>query len=219
MRYNPVTILSTLGGVMRGKLMNCFGLWKFLCLGVVLLALSFLGASANAAPQNATPPSIQDVEVVGKLGRLLVFASLNGAFTPEVFEALHSGVTTRFTYEIALIKGRKVVYDLETARHTIVHQVKYNTLKKAYSFSAQNGTNEKIEKVTKIRKEMIDWMSEINGHAIAQIEILDPGSHYYIQVRVRLNSVDFAFPFNYMLAFLSKKTEWTVSLPFDTKGM
>ncbi len=204
---------------MRGKLMNYFGLWKFSRLAVVLLALSFLSASVDAAPQNKTVPSIQDVEVVGKHGRLLVFASLNDAFTPEVFEALHSGVTTRFTYEITLIRNRKVIYDVETARHTLVHQVKYDALKKAYSFSAQNGTDEKIERVTKIRKEMIDWMAEINGHAMAQIEKLDPGSRYYIQMRAKLNSVVFAFPFNYMLAFLSKKTDWTVSLPFDAKGM
>lgn len=204
---------------MRGKWMNCYGLRKFLRLAAVLLALGFLSASVDAAPQNGTVPSIQDVEVIGKHGRLLVFASLNDAFTPEVFEALHSGVTTRFTYEITLIRDRKIIYDIEMARHTLVHQVKYDALKKAYSFSAQNGTDEKIEKVTKIRKEMMDWMAEINGHAMAQIEKLNPGSRYYIQVRATLNSVDFAFPFNYMLAFLSKKTPWTGSLPFGAKGM
>ena len=65
----------------------------------------------------------------------------------------------------------------------------------------------------------MDWMAEINGHAMAQIEKLNPNSRYYIQVRAKLNSVDFAFPFNYMLAFLSKTTDWTISLPFDAKGM
>ena len=219
MTHKPVTIPSNIGGVMLGKLMNCLGLWISIGLTAALLSICVPNTSLHAAPLNGTPPTIQDLEIVGKQGRLLVFASLNGAFTPEVFEALHSGVTTRFTYEITLKRDRKVIYDIETARHTLVHQVKYDALKKAYSFSAQNGTDEKIEKTTKVRKEMMDWMAEINGHAMAQIEKLNPNSRYYIQVRAKLNSVDFAFPFNYMLAFLSKTTDWTISLPFDAKGM
>ncbi|MFC1491423.1 DUF4390 domain-containing protein [Nitrospinota bacterium] len=204
---------------MRDKLMNSYALRGPLAALAAFLVVAFLVVPAFAASGKEAPHEIRDLVVVEKQGRLLAFLSLNGAFSPEVFEALHSGVTTRFTYEIALMRSRPIIYDLELSRQTIVHQVKYDTLKKAYTFGSQNGSEEKIEKVTKSRREMMDWMAEINGHAIEQVRDLNAKGRYYLQVRANLNSVDFAFPFNYMLSFLAKKTPWHASKTFSARGM
>jgi hypothetical protein len=176
-------------------------------------------APASAASPGAPAPEIRDIAVVEKKGRLLAFASLSGGFTPKVFEAIRSGVTTRFTFEIALMRDRPLIYDTEVFRRTIVHQVKYDTLKKAYTFTSKNGSDEKLVKVTKDRKVLMDWMREINGHPIAQVRDMDPNQRYYLQARANLNSVSFSFPFNYMLFFLENKTAWHASPTFGAKGM
>ena len=164
-------------------------------------------------------PEIHDVLVIEKKGRLMAFLSLKEAFTSKLFEIVNSGVTTRFTYEIVLMRNRTLMYDSVMKKQTLVHQVKYDTLKKAYTFSAKNGTDERIQKVTKSRGEMVDWMSGVNGHAVIQVRDLEPDGGYYLQVRAKLNSVNFAFPFNYMLAFLDQKTTWVSSPSFSAGGM
>jgi len=192
--------------------------WSFFTAGAIWL-LAGAGLPAFGASGNESTPEIRDVIVVEKQGRLLVFVSLRSAFSPKMFEALHSGVTTRFIFEITLKQHRTLIYDKEVDRLTLVHQIKFDTLKKAYTFSTQNGSDEKIEKVTKNRKEMMSWMADINGHEIAQVSELNPNGRYYLRIRAKLNSVNFAFPFNYILSFLASQTPWTVSALFGAKGM
>ena len=204
---------------MCDKLRKFYTLWRVAGALAVLLACLLVPAAPTSAAAAADAPEIRDIAVVEKQGRLLAFASLSGGFTPKVFEAIRSGVTTRFTFEIALMRDRPLIYDTEVFRRTIVHQVKYDTLKKAYTFSSKNGSDEKLVKVTKNRKVMMDWMREINGHVVAQVRDMGPNQRYYLQVRANLNSVNFAFPFNYMLYFLENKTAWHASPTFGAKGM
>ena len=204
--------------------MSCrVAIFKMLCrsffAAAAILLLAGTHMPAFAASGNGITPEIRDVMVVEKKGRLFAFVSLRAAFSPKMFEALHSGVTTRFIFEIALKQHRTLIYDKEVDRLTLVHQIKFDTLKKAYTFSSQNGSEEKVEKVTKNRTERMKRMADINGHEIAQVGDLNPNEHYYIQVRAKLNSVDFSFPFNYMLSFLASKTPWAASPLFDAKGM
>lgn len=204
---------------MCDKLRKFYILWRVAGALAALLACLLVPAAPTSAAAAADAPEIRDIAVVEKQGRLLAFASLSGGFTPKVFEAIRSGVTTRFTFEIALMRDRPLIYDTEVFRQTIVHQVKYDTLKKAYTFTSKNGSDEKIVKVTKNRKVMMDWMREINGRVISQVRDMDPNQRYYLQVRANLNSVNFAFPFNYMLYFLENKTAWHASPTFGAKGM
>lgn len=203
---------------MNGNLMKIYGLERFFLM-VMIVLLVFAWTPAHSATASEEIPRIQDVLIVEKKGRLMAFMSLKDAFTSKLLEIVHSGVTTRFTFEIALMRGRPLIYDSIVKKQTLVHQVKYDTLKKAYTFSSKNGTDEKTQKITKNRAEMVDWMSEINGHAVMQVRDVEPGEGYYLQVRAKLNSVDFAFPFNYMLGFLDEKTPWVSSLPFNAGGM
>ena len=204
---------------MRDKLRKFYTLWRVAGALAALLACLLAPAAPASAGAAAATPEIRDIAVVEKQGRLLAFASLSGGFTPKVLEAIRSGVTTRFTFEIALMRDRLLIYDTQVFRRTIVHQVKYDTLKKAYTFSSKNGSDEKLMKVTKNLKIMMDWMREINGRVIAQVRDMNSNQRYYLQARANLNSVNFAFPFNYMLYFLENKTAWHSSPTFGAKGM
>ncbi len=199
--------------------MKMYDLGRSFLVAAFALAALFVWTPVHSAPAEPNSPKIRDVLVIEKKGRLMAFVSLKEAFTSKLFEIVQSGVTTRFTFEIVLMRNRALIYDSVVKKQTLTHQVKYDTLKKAYTFSAKNGTDERTQKVTKSRGEMVDWMSEINGHAVIQVRDLEPGNGYYLQVRAKLNSVNFAFPFNYMLAFLDIKTPWVSSSSFTAGGM
>ena len=199
--------------------MKSYALERSFLVAAAVVAAALAWAPAHSAPIDPLPPSIHDVVVIEKKGRLMALMSLKKAFTSKLFEVVHSGVTTRFTFEIALMRNRALIYDSVVKKQTLVHQVKYDTLKKTYTFNAQNGTDERTQKITKSQGEMVDWMSEINGHAVIQVRDLDSDGDYYLQVRAKLNSVNFAFPFNYMLSFLDQNTPWTSSLSFSAGGM
>ena len=205
---------------MDAKLMNFGGLGRWGAGALVLLLALTPGAPALPAPEPAQALRIRDMLVVEKSGQLLAFASLDDPFSsPELLEAMQSGVTTRFTYEIGLVRTRRIIYDNEVVSRRVVHQVKYDALKKAYTFTVLREPDESIQRVTQSREEMADWMREINGVPIAPVRDLDPQSQYYLRLRARVNSVDFAFPFNYILAFMGRKTDWAYSPAFGPKGM
>ena len=162
---------------------------------------------------------IKDIIVIKKNGQLLVFGSLLGAFSPKLLEAIHSGVTTKFIFDVSLLRSRKLIYDLEVTSRQLLHQVKYNALKKTYTFHLKEGDKEIKRKVTRSQGEMTDWMSELNGAPIISGKSLSSNSRYYVKIRARLDHVDFVFPFNYLLAFWGKKSDWSYSRKFSTEGM
>ena len=92
---------------------------------------------ALSAPDNLDGIRIKDIIVIKKNGQLLVFGSLLGAFSPKLLEAIHSGVTTKFIFDVSLIRSRKLIYDLEVSSRQLHHQVKYSALKKTYTFILQ----------------------------------------------------------------------------------
>ncbi len=178
-----------------------------------------LVAPALAATDNQDGIRINDIIVINKNGQLLVFGSLLGVFTPKLLEAIHSGVTTKFIFDVSLLRSRKLIYDLEVTSRQLHHQVKYSALKKTYTFHLKEGEKEIERKVTKSQGEMTDWMRELNGATIVSGKTLSPNSRYYVKIRARLNHVDFVFPFNYLLAFWGKQSDWSYSQTFSSEGM
>ncbi|MCY4383218.1 MAG: DUF4390 domain-containing protein [Nitrospinae bacterium] len=178
-----------------------------------------LVAPALAATDNQDGIRVNDIIVINKNGQLLVFGSLLGAFTPKLLEAIHSGVTTKFIFDVSLLRSRKLIYDLEVTSRQLHHQVKYSALKKTYTFHLKEGEKEIERKVTKSQGEMTDWMRELNGAPIVTGKTLSPNSRYYVKIRARLNHVDFVFPFNYLLAFWGKQSDWSYSQTFSSEGM
>lgn len=191
-------------------------LWK--AAGIFFL-LALLVAPSLAASKKGAEPRIRDLLVVEKKGQLLVFASLDAGFSEDLSEAVRSGVTTRFVFELALMRVRRLIYDAEVLTRKVVHQVKYDALKKTYTFTLYREEADKgLRRVTRRRDEMVDWMAELNGEPIANIQELLKGGRYYLRARATLNTVNFSFPFNYLLSFMGRKTDWALSPAFSING-
>ncbi|MDA1001121.1 MAG: DUF4390 domain-containing protein [bacterium] len=185
----------------------------------VFLLIAFLVAPSLAASIKGAEPRIRDLLVVEKKGQLLVFASLDSGFSQDLSEAIRSGVTTRFVFELNLMRARRVIYDADVLTQNVVHQVKYDALKKAYTFTLFRGEPDKnLRRVTRRHDEMVDWMAELNGEPIANVRELPKEGKYYLRARATLNTVNFSFPFNYLLSFMGRKTGWALSPAFSING-
>lgn len=202
--------------MMRHTTQKTLAPWSF-ALSACLLCL--MAAPALAAPGAKSGIRIQDIVVVEKNGELLVFGSLRGAFSPELLETIHSGVMVRFVFDLALLRARKLFYDAEVSSRRLHHQVQYNALKKTYTFLVERDAKSLERKMTKSRDEMIDWMRELNGVPIASAGSLSPDGRYYVRIRAQSGSLNLVFPFNHLLAFMAKKSDWSYSPTFSSKGM
>ena len=195
---------------------------KTLALGkstAALCALFLLAGPALPAHGAQGGIRVEDIVVVEKNGELLVFGSLRGAFSQKLLEAIHSGVPARFIFDVSLLRSRRLIRDAAVFSRQLHYQVTYSALKKTYTFLLGEGAKSIEKKVTKSRDEMIDWMRELNGAPIASGKALAPSERYYVGIRARLGSVELVFPFNYLLDFLTKKSDWSYSPPFGVKGM
>lgn len=201
---------------MLSNTQKTFVLRKF---AITICVLFVLVGPALSATDNQGEIRIQDIIVIKKNGQLLVFGSLLGAFSPKMLGAIHSGVTTKFIFDLSLFRSRKLIYDLEVSSRELHHQVKYSALKKTYIFHLKEGAKEIERKMTRSQGEMTDWMRELNGTPIVSNEALSPDSRYYVKIRARLSHVDFVFPFNYLLAFWGNKSDWGYSQTFGSEGM
>ncbi len=201
---------------MRHHTQKMLAPWSF-ALSACLLCV--MAGPALAAPGGKSGIHIQDIVVVEKSGELLVFASLRGAFSPKLLETIHSGVMVRFVFDMALLRSRKLIYDVEVSSRRLHHQVQYNALKKTYTFVVEKDAKSLERKTTRSKDEMIDWMRELNGVPIASVGALSPHERYYVRIRAQSGSVNLVFPFNLLLAFMAKKSDWSYSVTFGSKGM
>ncbi len=204
---------------MRTKFMNFYVFEHLFPAAAFFLLIALSGAPALSATEDSEGPALRDLTVIERQGRLLVFATLEDAFPPDVREAVHGGVTTRFTFEMAMMRPRTLIFDQVLFTRKLIREVKYDALKKAYTFRAKMDAGDRTRKITSSHDEMVDLMTEINGESIVLVRDLDVNGRFYLRARASMDSVRFAFPFNYLLAFLGKSTEWANSTEFGSRGM
>ncbi|MED5580368.1 MAG: DUF4390 domain-containing protein [Nitrospinota bacterium] len=166
-----------------------------------------------------TDPILKDILVIKKNKKMLIFISSENTVTEEFWEIVRKGVKTRFVYELELYKKVPYFFDSMVLEKEIAHEVKFDPIKKVFVCKSRNGAEDYFLKFTKESSEISDWMSQINGIDLIDSDKLDPSQLYYIKVRVKFNSLNFAFPFNYFLSFTTKETDWFYSTYFANEGM
>lgn len=176
-----------------------------------LLALLAPRPSAAAAGARIT-----DIIVTPAGESLVVFATLEEAFTREIEESIVNGVPTTFTYQVRLMRERAFFPDAEVATLTVRQSVAYDLLKDEFQF-ARDDSRRNSTRVTKSYGELKRWMAELAGVTLASRRLLDPEERYYVRVKAEIRSVSLIFPLDYLLFFVSFfnfDTPWAVSSLF-----
>jgi len=174
--------------------------------GFLVLVILLLSVYGLAMAKGAT---LTNIIVTNTRDDLLVYLSVDGAFTQKMEDAVKNGVPASFTFFINLYRTRSLWIDKEMADLTITHTIKYNSLKKEYAVSRSWDNNSPVllQSFDAAKK----LMTEIDSLKVIPLELLEKGKQYQIQAKAKLSRVTLPYYLHYVLFFLSLwdfETDW-----------
>jgi hypothetical protein len=183
--------------------MNRFGQrgTVFLLLGILLFSTHGLAMAKNATLTNIIVTNTRD--------DLLVYLSVEGAFTQEMEDAVKRGVPASFSFFVSLYRARGMWFDKKMADLTITHTIKYNSLKKEFAVSRSWDSNSPV--VVQSFDAAKKLMTEIDSLKVIPLELLEKGKQYQIQAKAKLSRITLPYYLHYVLFFLSLwdfETDW-----------
>jgi len=179
-----------------------FPLWR---VGVFAALLLFLAAR----PCSAQKASITDLVVTNSRDDLLVFFSVQDAFSKEMIEAVKNGVPMTFTFEVVLYEQKENWPDSSIAKVSIDRVMRYDSLKEEYTVS--EGDSESRTVTVDNLAEAMHLMREINGFHLLPLDRLQPGGDYILRVKALLAKKELPFKLHYLIPFYSLwgfETDW-----------
>ena len=159
-----------------------------------------------ACGQEAT---LANITVSNTRDDLLLYLSLEGAFSEKLKKAILSGVPATFYILTKLNSVRHLWLDREIADIIVTHTIKYDNLKKEF-FVRRSWRNNEPE-VTKSFSEAQKWMTEVNSLKILPLDELEKGKHYQLRTKAEVSKQTLPFYLHYILFFVSLwdiETDW-----------
>jgi hypothetical protein len=148
------------------------------------LLLPIVLALAGSATALAAGQTIQ-VMPVAREGRVYVSFRLSDGFTDEVADAIHSGLTLTFNYDVDLKRSAAVWLDRTIASATVSASVKYDTLTRKYSVTrAYDGRIESAD-TTENEDTVRGWLTNFDRLPLFSTAGLEVNAEYYLRVRAR----------------------------------
>jgi len=151
---------------------------------------------------------LTDVIVTNTRDDLLIYLTVEGAFTAEMETAIKSGVSATFSFIVNLYRDRNWWLDRKIAAQTITHSIKYDNLKKKYriqrSWEAEPHVTQSFSEAQKL-------MTEVDSLAMIPLAELQKGTAYQIQAKAELSKRTLPLKLHYVLFFLSLwdfETDW-----------
>jgi hypothetical protein len=139
---------------------------------------------------------------------LLVFLTIEGAFTENMKAAILSGVPTTVSFNISIEKIRSFWLNRKIVDKKIDHTIKYNPLRKEFTVK-RSWETEPI--VTESFNEAINLMADIDNLKVVSLSNLEKGVQYQIKARAKLDKLTLPFNLHYVFFFLSLwdfETDW-----------
>ncbi len=176
----------------------------------ILSQLILLGAANfGSAAETQHMATFREVAVTTSDTHLLVFATLNYSFTPEMTAILHSGIALKFSFFIELYKTAKNWPDEQIVIRTFQHILSYNMLKENYRITLEEDNN--IVLPFKSMALAQNVLNELNGIKVINLKQLIPDNHYKLKIRAELYQKTLPLSLQNTLPFLSwwdVATDW-----------
>ena len=172
----------------------------------LLFALAiFWGGGQPALAQNAT---IEELIVTNSSTDLLLFLTVNNAFTKQMEEGIKNGIPVTFNFYVKLERKRTWM-NQELVSLNFDHSLSYDTLKEEYSIvrSELAGQTFRTKSLTEAKKAM----AQLNGLPVSPLKGLIPEAGYLLRVKAKLAEKTLPLYFHYVIPFWSLwdfETEW-----------
>jgi hypothetical protein len=174
----------------------------------LLVSILLFVSPAAAAAQTA---AITYITVSNTYDDLLVYASLRGAFTEKIKQAILSGTTTSIVFIILLKQGRFLWFDDKLADINVVHSIAYDKVKS--EFVVRRSWRNSEPEITPSFEEAQMLVSRIEGLKIIPLSRIAKGSPYQLQIKAEASRKTLPLGLNSVLFFMSfwdVSTDWYV---------
>ena len=147
------------------------------CLSAFAVAFALLGAAVSAEEPDLT------VTPIARDGKVLVSFELSGGFTADVRDAIQSGLSTTFFYEVELRHGSATWFDRTIAEVTTSATVRFDNLTRRYQMSRTLDGRVEDARPTEDREAMSRWMTRFDHIPLSTTSALEANGEYYVRVR------------------------------------
>jgi hypothetical protein len=164
---------------------------------------------AWAVPAMAKEAYLSDFVVTNTRDHLLIYFKVNNCFTPEMNNAIESGIETTFTFFVQINEKRDLIWDKKIADLEVNHSIKYDSLKKTYTVRFSEDNNREV--TARTFEEAKKLMAEIVALKVVPMHQLKKGKRYQLQMMAQLDKIRLPFYLHYVFFFLSLwdfETDW-----------
>ncbi|MBI5903779.1 MAG: DUF4390 domain-containing protein [Deltaproteobacteria bacterium] len=150
-----------------------------------------------------------DEVVVSAPPALKVSFKVKDAFTPDIEEAVRSGIPTSFNFIIELDRVRPLFFNETAGTWVFRHTVKYDSLKDEYEVSLDEADGGAVR--TKDFREMQRLMTTCSSIPLIPGSLLSRGGGYELRIMAQLRTAELPFMLDYVLFFIrfrDFKTDW-----------
>ena len=148
---------------------------RCLCVVVVTAGFSCSVLGAGADPDLTVAPIARD-------GQVVVSFDLSDGFTPDVRDAIQSGLSTTFSYELDLRRG-SALFDRTVASVTITAIVRFDNLTRRYQMSRRVDGRVEDARPTEDQDAVRAWMTHFAQIPLSATAALETNGEYYVRVR------------------------------------
>lgn len=171
---------------------------------VSLLILFFIPGNIYSAEK----AGLTDIMVINSDTDLLLDLVVRNAFTPQMKQAVMSGVYTSFSFFINLHQVRSLWFDKKIVTIKLTHSIKYHNLKKEFIIERSWDGKSLTVKTFKAANQL---MTHIKKFKVVSLQKLKKGRQYQIQTKAELSQMTLPYYLHYVLFFVSLwnfETDW-----------
>ena len=145
--------------------------------------------AADPVPDIAVTPIARD-------GQVVVSFEMTDAFTPEVSDAIQSGLSTTFSYDVEL--RRAGLFDKTVAAVAISATVRFDNLIRRYQMSRMVDGRLEDARPTEDQAAVRAWMTRFDRMPLSATATLETNGEYSVRVRAhtRPHSTWFFWPWS-----------------------
>ena len=145
-------------------------------------SLLLLAAVAAVSIGAAEAPVIR-ITPLAREGHVLVSFTLADGFTSDVRDAIQSGLTTTFSYDVDLKRDATFWFDHTLASTNVTASVKYDTLTRKFSLTRSSDGRIDEAESTDSEERVRQRLTNFDRLPLFSSAGLEPNGEYYLRVR------------------------------------
>jgi len=145
----------------------------------IMTAVLLAGAIAHAAQTLRIIPIVRDNQV-------LVSFEIPDGYTPDVHDAISSGLRTTFSYDVELRMRNRIWVDVLVDKALVSTTDRYDNLTRRHTLTRTVDGRETDSITTESEAVVRQWLTSLDKLPICRTTKLDPNRDYYVQVSARM---------------------------------